>query len=69
MVEVEVVINLPFIEEYNQLGELFEEIVNEYPDLDPILIKKEFFRKDLVQGGEYEIVYSYMVGGEELKDL
>ncbi|HHW20319.1 MAG TPA: hypothetical protein PKZ17_01220 [Thermodesulfovibrio thiophilus] len=69
MVEVEVVINLPFIEEYNQLGELFEEIVNEYPDLDPILIKKEFFRKDLVQGEEYEIVYSYMVGGEELKDL
>jgi len=45
MVEVEVVINLPFIEEYNQLGELFEEIVNEYPDLDPILIKKNSSEK------------------------
>jgi hypothetical protein len=69
MVEVEVVINLPFLEGYNQLRELFEEIVNEYPDLDIILIRKEFFRKDLIEGEEYEIVYSYMVGGEELKDL
>ncbi len=69
MVEIDVVISLPFLEEYSHVRDLFEEIVNEYPDLDPVLIRKEFFRKDLIEGQEYEIVYSYMVGGEELKDL
>ncbi|MCS7163772.1 MAG: hypothetical protein NZ845_02075 [Thermodesulfovibrio sp.] len=69
MVEVEVVISLPFVEGYSQLKEIFEEIVNEYPDLDIVLIRKEFLRKDLIEGEEYELVYSYMIGGDDLKDL
>lgn len=68
MVQLDVVINLPFLEGYNHAGELFEELINEYPELDMVLIKKEFLGKDLIQGEEYEIAYSYTVGGEELKD-
>lgn len=68
MVEIDVVISLPFLEGYNHVRELFEEIVNEYPDLDLVLVKKEFMGKDLIQGEEYEISYSYPVAGEELKD-
>ncbi|GAQ94668.1 hypothetical protein TAGGR_1853 [Thermodesulfovibrio aggregans] len=69
MVEIEVVINLPFLEGYNNVSELFDEIVNEYPDLDLVLVKKEFIGKDLVPSEEYEIVYSYPASLEELKDL
>lgn len=69
MVEVDVVINLPFLERFEDFRYIYEEIVNEYPELDLVLVKKEFIRKDLFQAEEYEIVYSYMVSGEELKDL
>ncbi|WP_353683683.1 hypothetical protein V4D30_07310 [Thermodesulfovibrio sp. 3907-1M] len=69
MVEIEFVINLPFIEGYNHISELFEEIVNEYPELDMVLVKKEFIGKDLMEGEEYEIAYSYPASQEELKDL
>lgn len=68
IVEVDISINLPFLEGYNNVSELFEEIVNNNPEIDPVLIKKEFFRKDLLNAEEYEIVYSYVIGGEELKD-
>lgn len=67
-IELDVTINLPFLEGYNNINELFEEIANQYPELDPVLVKKEFFRKDLLNGEEYEIVYSYIVGNEELND-
>jgi hypothetical protein len=67
-VEVDVVINLPFLEKYNNVTEIFEEIVRDYPDLDPVLIKKEIIKRDVINGEEYEIVYSYVVGGEELND-
>ncbi|MCX7988769.1 MAG: hypothetical protein N2647_04940 [Thermodesulfovibrio sp.] len=68
IVEVDISISLPFLEGYNNVAELFEEIVNTNPDLDPVLVKKEFFRKDMINGEEYEIVYSYIIDGEELKD-
>ncbi len=68
IVEIDVTIHLPFLEGYNNVSDLFEEIVNDNPDLDPVLIKKEFFRKDMMNGEEYEIIYSYIIGGEELKD-
>lgn len=68
IVEIDVTIHLPFLEGYNNVSELFEEIVNDNPELDPVLIKKEFFRKDMINGEEYEIIYSYIIGGEELKD-
>ena len=67
-VEVDVVINLPFLEKYNNVTEIFEEIVRDYPDLDPVLIKKEIIKRDVINGEEYEIVYSYVVGVEELSD-
>jgi len=67
-VEVDVVINLPFLEKYNNVSEIFEEIVRDYPDLDPVLIKKEIIKRDHINGEEYEIVYSYVVGVEELSD-
>lgn len=67
-IELDVTINLPFLEGYNNINELFEEIANQYPELDPVLVKKEFFRKDLLNGEEYEIVYSYIIGNEELND-
>ncbi len=66
VVEVDVSISLPFLEGYNNVAELFEEITNTIPDLDPVLIKKEFFRQDMINGEEYEIVYSYIIEGEEL---
>ncbi|GAB5047333.1 hypothetical protein [Thermodesulfovibrio sp. TK110] len=69
MVEIDVIINLPFLEGYNHISELFEEIVNEYPDVDLVLVKKEFIGKDLMHGEEYEIAYSYPASIEELKDL
>lgn len=69
MVEIDVVIDLPFLEGYNHISELFEEIVNEYPDLDLVLVKKEVIGKDLMQSEEYEIAYSYPASTEELKDL
>lgn len=68
MIEVDVAISLPYLEGYNKIHELFEEIANNYPELDPMLIKKEFFKRDMINGEEYEIVYSYFIGGEELKD-
>jgi hypothetical protein len=68
IVEIDVTIHLPFLEGYNNVSELYEEIVNDNPELDPVLIKKEFFRKDIMNGEEYEIIYSYIIGGEELKD-
>jgi hypothetical protein len=68
IVEIDVTIHLPFLEGYNNVSELYEEIVNDNPELDPVLIKKEFFRKDMMNGEEYEIIYSYIIGGEELKD-
>lgn len=68
IVEVEVVISLPFLEGHNHIVDLFEGIVNEYPELDLVLIKKEFLGKDLIQRQECEIFYSYAVGGQELKD-
>ncbi|MCX8034138.1 MAG: hypothetical protein N3A00_02330 [Thermodesulfovibrio sp.] len=68
MIDVEVAISLPYLEGYNNIAELFEEIVNNNPELDPVLVKKEFFRKDMTNGEEYEILYSYIIGGEELKD-
>ena len=68
IVEIDVKIHLPFLEGYNNVSELYEEIVNDNPELDPVLIKKEFFRKDIMNGEEYEIIYSYIIGGEELKD-
>ncbi|MCS7215460.1 MAG: hypothetical protein RMI30_00230 [Thermodesulfovibrio sp.] len=69
MIEVDIVINLPFIDGYTQIRDLFEEITNEYPYLDLVLVRREFLRKDLIEGEEFEIVYSYLVGGNELKDL
>ncbi|MGB9711335.1 MAG: hypothetical protein ACPLZA_07590 [Thermodesulfovibrio sp.] len=69
MVEIEVVINLPFLEGYNNINELFEEIVNEHPELDLVLVKKEFIGKDLMEEDKYEIAYSYPASQEELKDL
>ncbi len=69
MVEIDVIINLPFLEGYNHISELFEEIVNEHPDVDLVLVKKEFIGKDLMHGEEYEIAYSYPASIEELKDL
>jgi hypothetical protein len=68
IVEIDVTIHLPFLEGYNNVSEIYEEIVNDNPELDPVLIKKEFFRKDIMNGEEYEIIYSYIIGGEELKD-
>jgi len=68
IVEIDVTIHLPFLEGYNNVSELYEEIVNDNPELDPVLIKKEFFRKDMMNGEEYEIIYSYIIGGEILKD-
>ena len=68
IVEIDVTIHLPFLEGYNNVSELYEEIINDNPELDPVLIKKEFFRKDMMNGEEYEIIYSYIIGGEELKD-
>lgn len=68
IVEIDVTIHLPFLEGYNNVSELYEEIVNDNPELDPVLIKKEFFRKYMMNGEEYEIIYSYIIGGEELKD-
>jgi len=68
IVEIDVTIHLPFLEGYNNVSELYEEIVNDNPEIDPVLIKKEFFRKDMMNGEEYEIIYSYIIGGEELKD-
>jgi len=67
-VEIDVTIHLPFLDGYNNVSELFEEIFNDNADLDPVLIKKEFFRKDMINGEEYEIIYSYVIGSEELKD-
>lgn len=68
MIDVEVAISLPYLEGYNNITELFEEILNNNPELEPVLVKKEFFRKDMTNGEEYEILYSYIIGGEELKD-
>lgn len=68
VIEIDITINLPFLEGYNNVSELFEEIINEYPELDPVLVKKDFYRKDMVNGEEYEIIYSYIIGDEELKD-
>jgi len=64
IVEIDVTIHLPFLEGYNNVSELYEEIVNDNPELDPVLIKKEFFRKDMMNGEEYEIIYSYIIGGK-----
>lgn len=68
MIEVDVNINLPFLEGFNNISELFEEIFNNYPELDPLLVKKEFYRKDMINGEEYEILYSLILDGEEIKD-
>ncbi len=68
-VEIDVIINIPHIDGYNDIAELFEEINAEYGDLEPVLVKKEFYRKDLIEAEEYEISYSYIIGGEELRDL
>lgn len=67
-IEVDVTISLPFLEGYNNVNDLFDEIANQYTELDPVLVKKEFIRKDLLNGEEYEIVYSYIVGNDELKE-
>lgn len=68
MVEFDISINLPFLEGYNNVAELFEEVINNNPELDPVLVKKEFFRKDSINGEEYEIIYTHVIGGEELRD-
>jgi len=68
-IELDIIISLPFMEGYNEMVDLYEEIANEYSELEPVLVKKEFYRKDLVDAEEYEIAYSYVIGGEELKDL
>ncbi len=68
MVEIDINISLPFLEGYNNISELFEEISNTYPDIDAVLVKKEFFRKDGINGEEYEILYSYILDNEEIKD-
>lgn len=69
IIELDVVINLPFVEGYNEIADLYDEILNEYSELEPVLVKKEFYRRNLIDAEEYEIIYSYVLGIEELKDL
>lgn len=69
VVEIDVVISLPFLEGYNEIVDLFEDILREYSDLEPVVIKKETYRKDALPEESYEIAYSYVVDEGDLRNI
>ncbi len=67
-VDIEVSINLPFVQSYNEIGDIFDEIVSKYEELDPLLIKKEFYGRNEIAGEEYEIMYSITIDNEDINN-
>lgn len=67
-IEVTITVDLPFVEEYNEISYIYEEITNKFSDLDIVLVRKEIYRKDMPPQQEYELVYSYIVESDDLRD-
>lgn len=67
-IEVTITVDLPFVEEYNEISYIYEEITNKFSDLDIVLVRKEIYRKDMPPQQEYELVYSYIVESDDLQD-
>lgn len=66
-VELEITINLPIMEGNPDIETLFENIEDEYPDTEPILITKEVIPSD-EPTKEYEISYTYNIDSEDATD-
>lgn len=68
-IELNVTINLPFFDgfDFNNVVETYEEIADQYSFLDPVLIKREFYRKEFPSDVEYDIAYGLFASDEDLE--
>ncbi len=67
VLEVEVVINFPIMEDYPNIEALLEEISENYPDTEPILIIKEIYPSD-EPVKEYQVTYTYEIEPDDVLD-
>ena len=68
-IELEFSVRLPIMAAPPDIGALLEEIEEEYPDTDPVLITKEVLPDDGPwPSKDYEISYSYQIDSEDLND-
>ncbi|MEW6118173.1 MAG: hypothetical protein AB1553_14940 [Nitrospirota bacterium] len=65
--ELDFIIKLPHMERHPALEELLEEIEEEFPDTQPMLLTREVFPSD-GPSKEYEISYSYTISAEDVEE-
>ncbi|NTU41574.1 MAG: hypothetical protein HGA78_00670 [Nitrospirales bacterium] len=66
-IELSITINLPLLETYPDIEDLVEEISEEFPDVEPVLISREEYPRE-ENAKEYEITYSYDIDPEDMLD-
>ncbi len=69
-IELEFIVNLPIMNNYPNIKTLLEEINEQYPDTESILMVKEIFPNDEFDEPtkEYEISYTYDIELEDVAD-
>ncbi|MFA5353939.1 MAG: hypothetical protein WC291_06905 [Thermodesulfovibrionales bacterium] len=66
-IELGFTISLPLLEDYPDIEDLVEEISEEFPDAEPVLISREIYPRE-EESKEYEISYSYDIDPEDVMD-